>query len=177
VSDISGALANPAGIDIAALSDHVREHGVVTGFPRADAIAAADLFALGCDVIVPAALANVIDETTAGRISAKLVVEGANGPTTPGADAVLEGNGVVVVPDILANGGGVTSSYFEWAQNRQGYAWDENVLADRLRSRMEKAFREVWARAEILGVSQRRAALAVALERVAAAFHARGLFP
>jgi glutamate dehydrogenase (NAD(P)+) len=107
----------------------------------------------------------------------QLVVEGANGPTTPAADGVLDEHGVIVVPDILANGGGVTASYFEWAQNRQGYAWDDNVLADRLRGRMEHAFREVWARAAVLGVSQRRAALAVGLERISAAFAARGLFP
>jgi len=177
VSDISGALANRSGIDIPALADHVKEHGVVAGFPLADAIAPDDLFALESEVIVPAALANVIDANVASHITARLVVEGANGPTTPDADDVLGDNGVVVVPDILANGGGVTASYFEWAQNRQGYAWDDNILADRLRSRMEHAFREVWARAAVLEVSQRRAALAVALDRIGAAFAARGLFP
>jgi glutamate dehydrogenase (NAD(P)+) len=177
ISDVSGAITNPAGIDVPALADHVKANHVVSGFPRADAIDAADLFALDCDVIIPAALANAIDTSTASRITARLVVEGANGPTTPAADAILEANGVIVVPDILANGGGVTASYFEWAQNRQGYAWDDNVLADRLHNRMEKAFREVWARASVLDVSQRRAALAVALDRVSAAWHARGLFP
>jgi glutamate dehydrogenase (NAD(P)+) len=177
VADVSGAIVNPAGIDIPALSDHVGTSGVVRGFPLAETIDEKDLFALECEVIVPAALANAIDTSIASRITARLVVEGANGPTTPAADPILEERGVIVVPDILANGGGVTASYFEWAQNRQGYAWDENVVADRLRTRMEKAFREVWGRAAVLGVSQRRAALVVAVERVAAAFHARGLFP
>jgi glutamate dehydrogenase (NAD(P)+) len=177
VSDVSGALMNPAGLDIPALADHVKQHHVVAGFPLAEVIDPDDLFALDCEVIVPAALANAIDTTIASRITARLVVEGANGPTTPDADGVLDDHGVVVVPDILANGGGVTASYFEWAQNRQGYAWDDNVLADRLRSRMEHAFREVWGRASVLGVSQRRAALAVGLDRISAAFAARGLFP
>ncbi|MEA3054971.1 MAG: glutamate dehydrogenase [Actinomycetota bacterium] len=177
VSDVSGALMNPAGLDIPALADHVRQHHVVAGFPLAEVLDPDDLFALDCDVIVPAALANAIDTTIASRITARLIVEGANGPTTPDADRVLDDHGVIVVPDILANGGGVTASYFEWAQNRQGYAWDDNVLADRLRGRMEHAFREVWGRAAVLGVSQRRAALAVGLDRISAAFSARGLFP
>jgi glutamate dehydrogenase (NAD(P)+) len=177
VGDIGGAIANPAGLDIPALSTHVREHGSVVGFPIADPVDAAELFALPCDVVIPAALANAIDERIAATLHATLVVEGANGPTTPAADAVLHDRGIKVVPDILANGGGVTASYFEWAQNRQGYAWDENVVAERLQRRMEKAFAEVWARAQVLETELRRAALAVAIERVAAAFHARGLFP
>jgi glutamate dehydrogenase (NAD(P)+) len=177
IADVSGAIANPAGIDVAALSEHVAQTHVVRGFPRAEAIDPRELFGLECEVIVPAALANAIDVDVAGHVRAPLVIEGANGPTTPDADAALAERGVVVVPDILANGGGVTASYFEWAQNRQGYVWEANVVADRLRTRMEAAFREVWARASVLGVSQRRAALAVAVERVAAAWHARGLFP
>jgi glutamate dehydrogenase (NAD(P)+) len=177
VGDVGGAVANPAGLDVPELADHVRDTGTVAGFELADAIDPGDLFAVPCEVIVPAALANVIDEDVASRIDARLVVEGANGPTAPAADAVLADRGINVVPDILANGGGVTASYFEWAQNRQGYGWDEDVVADRLHRRMERAFQEVWARAEVLDVSLRRAALAVAVERVAAAFHDRGLFP
>jgi glutamate dehydrogenase (NAD(P)+) len=177
IGDVGGAIANPAGIDVSRLSEHVTGTGSVAGFALADAIDPAELFALPCDVIVPAALANVIDASVASRITAKLVVEGANGPTTPDADPVLHDRGVTVVPDILANGGGVTASYFEWAQNRQGYAWDDDVVADRLHKRMDRAFAEVWGRASVLDVSLRRAALAVAVERVAAAWHARGLFP
>ena len=108
---------------------------------------------------------------------AKVVVEAANGPTTVEAQEVLDDRGVVVVPDILANAGGVTASYFEWAQSRQGYPWDESVLAERLRTRMDDAFVTVWARAEQLGVDLRRAAYVLALDRISAAIEARGLFP
>jgi glutamate dehydrogenase (NAD(P)+) len=113
----------------------------------------------------------------AERLGAKVVVEAANGPTLPAADPVLDRRGIVVVPDILANAGGVTASYFEWAQSRQGYAWEEELVASRLRKVMEEAFTGVWARSEMLGVSLRRAAFAVAVERVAEAIAARGLFP
>jgi glutamate dehydrogenase (NAD(P)+) len=177
VGDVRGAIANPAGLDIPALSEHVAQTGSVVGFALSEPIDEGDLFALPCEVIVPAALANVIDARIASRITARLIVEGANGPTTPDADPVLADAGITVVPDILANGGGVTASYFEWAQNRQGYAWDDDVVADRLHKRMDRAFNEIWARAGVLQVSLRRAAMAVAVERVAAAFHARGLFP
>ncbi|MCI0346714.1 MAG: hypothetical protein L0221_14925, partial [Chloroflexi bacterium] len=120
---------------------------------------------------------GVITAGVAERLAAKVVVEAANGPTTREAEPVLDRRDVVVVPDILANAGGVTASYFEWAQSRQGYAWDEELVAERLRQRMDAAFVAVWARAQQLGVSLRRAAFAVALERVAEAIAARGLFP
>jgi glutamate dehydrogenase/leucine dehydrogenase len=113
----------------------------------------------------------------AERISAPIVVEAANGPTTVDAQPVLDRRGVVVVPDILANSGGVTASYFEWAQALQGYPWDEHVVAERLRQRMEDAFTAVWARAQTLSVGMRTAAHVVAIERVAEAIAARGLFP
>src|SRR4029079_16575136 len=116
-----------------------------------------------------AALGGAIDEATAHRIRAQVVVEAANGPTTIEAQSVLDERGIVVVPDILANAGGVTASYFEWAQSRQGYPWDESLLAERLRTRMEDSFTAVWARAQTLGVSLRRAAFVLAVERVAAA--------
>ena len=113
----------------------------------------------------------------ARRIQAQVIVEAANGPTTIEAQAVLDERGIVVVPDILANAGGVTASYFEWAQSRQGYPWDESTLAERLRTRMDDAFVTVWARAQQLGVDLRRGAYVVALDRIAAAIEARGLFP
>jgi glutamate dehydrogenase (NAD(P)+) len=113
----------------------------------------------------------------AERLGAKLVVEAANGPTTVDAQPVLDRRGIVVVPDILANAGGVTASYFEWAQAQQGYPWDDQVVAERLRQRMESAFTAVWARSQTLGVGMRTAAHVVAVERVAAAITARGLFP
>ena len=177
VGDIGGAITNAAGLDIGALSAHVAATGSVADFPLADPIRDDELFSLPCEVVVPAALASAIDADVAGRIDARLVVEGANGPTTPAGDLVLQDRGIIVVPDIVANGGGVTASYFEWAQNRQAYAWDEHTVADRLQRRMERAFTETWARASVLQTSLRQAALAVAVETVAAAFHARGLFP
>jgi glutamate dehydrogenase (NAD(P)+) len=177
VSDIGGAVYNPAGLDVAALSDHVRATHTVAGFDRADALAADDLWEIDCELAVPAALEGAIDDHVAARLGAKVVVEAANGPTTLTADPILERRDIVVVPDILANCGGVTASYFEWAQNRQGYAWDEHTVAERLRSGMDRAFSEVWAKAETLGVGMRRAAFAVGVERVAEATEARGLFP
>jgi glutamate dehydrogenase (NAD(P)+) len=177
VSDVGGAIHNPGGLDVAALADHVASTGSVVGFDGADALPADDLFALECELAVPAALAGVIDEHVAERIGARVVVEAANGPTLPSADPILDRRGVIVVPDILANSGGVTASYFEWAQNRQGYAWEEDVVATRLRSVMDSAFASVWARSESLGVSLRRGAFALAVERLAEAISARGLFP
>jgi glutamate dehydrogenase (NAD(P)+) len=119
----------------------------------------------------------VIDAEVARRIAAQVIVEAANGPTLPEAEPVLEDRQVIVVPDILANAGGVTASYFEWAQSKQGYAWDEETVAERLRHRMDNAFVQVWARSEQLKVPLRRASFALALERVADALAARGLFP
>jgi glutamate dehydrogenase (NAD(P)+) len=177
VSDVGGAVHNPGGLDPSALSDHVAKTGSVEGFDGGDAIGDADLWYLDSELAIPAALAGVIDDDVAERIGAKVIVEAANGPTLPSADPVLERRGVVVVPDILANAGGVTASFFEWAQSRQGYAWDEATVSTRLRSTMEAAFTAVWAKGEALDVSVRRAAFALAVERVAEAIAARGLFP
>jgi glutamate dehydrogenase (NAD(P)+) len=177
VSDIGGAVHNPAGLNAAALADHVARSGSVVGFPEADAIAEDDMWALECELAVPAALDGAITAEVAERLGAKILVEAANGPTAPAADPVLEHRGVTVVPDILANAGGVTASYFEWAQSRQGYVWEEELVATRLRKTMDNAFTAVWSKADTLGTSLRRAAFAVALERVAVAIEARGLFP
>lgn len=177
VSDVGGAVYNPGGLDAGALSDHVAATGSVAGFEGADHLAGDDIWDIECELFVPAALAGCINEDVASRINAKVIVEAANGPTAPEADPILDRRGVVVVPDILANAGGVTASYFEWAQGRQGYAWDEDLTAARLRSTMEEAFIGVWAKAAQLDVSMRRAAFALALERVAEAISARGLFP
>ncbi|CAN5275557.1 Glu/Leu/Phe/Val dehydrogenase [soil metagenome] len=177
VGDVGGAVVNEGGLDAAALADHVASRHTVAGFVGADPIDSEDLWTQPCELFVPAALGGVITATVADRLVAKVVVEAANGPTTRGAEPILDARGIVVVPDILANAGGVTASYFEWAQSRQGYAWDEELVAERLRERMEAAFLAVWARADQLGVSLRRAAFAVALERVAEAIAARGLFP
>jgi glutamate dehydrogenase (NAD(P)+) len=177
VCDVGGAVLNEGGFDIGELSDHVARTGTVAGFSGGETIDPDQLWEIDCELLVPAALGGVITEDVARRVAASVIVEAANGPTLPSAQPVLEHRGVVVVPDVLANAGGVTASYFEWAQSRQGYPWDDGVVAERLRSRMELAFRAVWARAGALSISLRRAAYVVALERVADAIEARGLFP
>jgi glutamate dehydrogenase (NAD(P)+) len=177
VADVGGAVYNPGGLDIAALSDHLRETGSVAGFPIADEITPEEIFTVPTDLFVPAALGGVINAAVAEKMDTKLVVEAANGPTMPDADPVFERRGIPVVPDILANAGGVTASYFEWAQSRQGFAWDGELFASRLRDGMDAAFRSVWSKAETLKVPMRRAAFALALERVAEAISARGFFP
>lgn len=177
VADVRGGVYNPGGLDPGELSDHVAATGSVAGFDGGDRIDEDALWKLECELCVPAALAGAITEEVARTLGAKVVVEAANGPTTTAADPVLDQRGVVVVPDILANAGGVTASYFEWVQSRQGMAWEEDEAAARLRSYMDGAFTAVWAKAEALGVSMRRAAFALAVERVAEAITARGLFP
>jgi glutamate dehydrogenase (NAD(P)+) len=177
VSDNGGAVVNEGGLDPGGLADHVALRGTVAGFPGGDILDPEAIYAVPSEVFVPAALSGVITAGVAEKLAARVVVEAANGPTTREAEPVLDQRGIVVVPDILANAGGVTASYFEWAQSRQGYAWDEELVAERLRERMEHAFVTVWARADQLDVSLRRAAFAVALERVSEAIAARGLFP
>jgi len=177
VSDIGGAVYNAGGVEPSSLADHVAHGGTVAGFEGGERIDADDIWDLECELAVPAALDGAIDEHVAQRLGARVVVEAANGPTTPGADPILDRRDIVVVPDILANAGGVTASYFEWAQSRQGYAWEEELVATRLRKVMDEAFMAVWAKADALGVSLRRAAFALGLERVAEAIAARGLFP
>jgi len=177
VADVRGAVHNPGGLDPSLLSDHVAATGSVVGFEGGDDISEADMWALESELAIPAALAGAIDKKVAESIGTRVIAEAANGPTTPDADPILTERGVVVIPDILANAGGVTASYFEWAQSRQGFAWDEETVATRLRASMDSAFANVWAKADTLGVSLRRAAFALAVERVADAIAARGLFP
>lgn len=177
VADIGGAVHNSGGLDIGRLSDHVQSTGSVAGFDGGQAIKALDLWSVEAELVVPAALEGAIDVPAATSMTAKVVVEAANGPTTPPADAVLNDRGIVVVPDILANAGGVTASYFEWAQSRQGYAWDEDLVATRLGKTIDDAFSAVWAKSQTLGVNMRRSAGALAVQRVADAIAARGLFP
>jgi glutamate dehydrogenase (NAD(P)+) len=177
VSDVTGAVVNEGGLDVFALSDHVKATGGVAGFPLGDPIDADDLLALPCELLVPAALGGVIDAAVAERIQATVIVEAANGPTLTEADAVLDRRGITVVPDVLANAGGVTASYFEWAQARQGFLWEQGLTADRHHQFMSDAFDDVWAAAQRWDVSLRRAAYALAIERVAAALDSRGIFP
>ena len=177
VGDVGGVVANEGGLDAGALSDHVSETGSVAGFRGGEVLPADELWDVECELVVPAALGGVITADVAERLRTKVIVEAANGPTTTDAQPVLDRRSIVVVPDILANAGGVTASYFEWAQARQGYPWDDDVVAERLRQRMDDAFTAVWARSQTLNVNMRAAAFVVAVERLAAAHEARGLFP
>jgi glutamate dehydrogenase (NAD(P)+) len=177
VTDADGGVYNPAGLDTLALADHVARRGSVDGFEMADPLDPAKLWEIECELAVPAALENTITAEAAESLGAKVVVEAANGPTVPEADAVLERRGIVLVPDILANAGGVTASYFEWAQSRQGFAWEGQIVAERLRRIMETAFDACWHRSKDLKVTLRRASVALALERVGEAIRLRGLFP
>lgn len=177
VGDVGGAVVNEGGLDVSALAEHVAAEGTVAGFIGADAIDSEKLWDVESEVVVPAALGGVIDASVASRLETKVVAEAANGPTTVDAQPVLDARGIVVIPDILANAGGVTASYFEWAQSRQGYPWDDDVVADRLRQRMDTAFTSVWERSEALEVDMRSAAFVVAVDRVAEAIQTRGLFP
>ena len=176
-ADVGGAVYNPGGLDVGRLSDHVVATGSVAGFEGGEPIPSTDIWNVTSELAVPAALEGTIDEDVARDLKARVVVEAANGPTTPAADRVLAERGITVVPDILANAGGVTASYFEWAQSRQGYAWDEEIVAARLARTIDHAFADVWARATDLRVSMRRAAGVVAVERLSDAIKARGLFP
>jgi glutamate dehydrogenase (NAD(P)+) len=177
VEDVTGAVHNPAGLDPAELSDYASRTGGVAGFAGGDALDPGQLFRVECELAVPAALDGVITADVAEDLGARVVVEAANGPTVPDADAVLERRNVTVVPDVLANAGGVTASYFEWVQARQGYPWEPDLVASRLRSSMERAFDSTWDRADQLGVSLRRGAIVLGVERVAEATRLRGLFP
>lgn len=177
VSDVTGAVINEGGLDTALLSEHVLATGGVAGFPLGDPIPAGDVLEVPCELLVPAALGGVIDAAVAEKLQCQVVVEAANGPTLPAADEVLDRRGITVVPDVLANAGGVTASYFEWAQARQGFPWEEDVVAERHHRVMSDAFADVWAAAQRWDVNMRRSAYAVALERVAAAMDARGIFP
>jgi glutamate dehydrogenase (NAD(P)+) len=176
VSDISGAIHNPNGLDVPAAMQWVREHRYLAGFPGAEPIATDELLTLDVDVLLPAAVENTITRRNAPRIKAKVVCEGANGPTTPGADRILEEHGAFVIPDILANAGGVTVSYFEWVQDRAAYFWDEKTVNDRLNNIIQRSFQDVLSVSRRHGVNMRIAAYMLAIERVAAVHRLRGLY-
>jgi glutamate dehydrogenase (NAD(P)+) len=177
VSDVKGGIWNPSGIDIRQLEAHVAEAGTVTGFPGTEPVSNADLLTLPCDVLVPAALGSVIRADNAEQIKAVIVAEGANAPTTPEADGILRDRGVTVIPDILANAGGVVVSYFEWVQGLQYYFWRESEITTRLQEVMTRAFNRVWGLAAKEGTDLRTAALMEGVRRVAEGFKIRGLYP
>ena len=174
--EIDGAVYNPHGLDIPALMKHRDETGSICGFREAENIDPHDAMFLNCDVLVPAARENVITSQNADRIRAKILCEGANGPTTPVADQILAEKGVFVIPDILANAGGVTVSYFEWVQDRQGYFWNEQLVNGRLEEIMVNSFRDVVSYADKHQVNNRIAAYMLALDRVAFAIKLRGIY-
>lgn len=177
ISDVTGAVANPRGIDVEALVEHVQKTGGVTDFPHAEMIDPADLLLLDCDVAIPAATASQITEKNADRIRARIVAEAANGPTTPAADAILNDKGVLILPDILCNAGGVTVSYFEWVQGLQSFFWSEDQVNEQLRRIMQTAFERTWALADKEKCDMRTAALMIGVKSVAAAAELRGLYP
>jgi len=177
VSDISGGLYNPDGLDVEAVGKWVDENRFLEGFPDADFIDGDKIFSLPVDVLVPAAVQNVIRKDNAGDIQAKIIIEGANNPTTLEADDLLQERGVFVIPDILANAGGVTVSYFEWVQDVQKYFWTENEVVARLREIMTRAFDDVTSIARAENVDMRSAALIKGIRKVADAKLVRGVFP
>ncbi|MBA3412605.1 MAG: Glu/Leu/Phe/Val dehydrogenase [Actinobacteria bacterium] len=177
LSDSRSALHNPQGIDISAALAHKSEHGSLAGLRGAEAISNEELLLLDCDVLAPCALEQVITPSNADKVKAKIICEGANGPVTPDADDILEGRGVLVLPDILANAGGVVVSYFEWVQGLQEYFWKEDEVNAKLNDIVTRAFNETWAVSEKRDMSLRMAAYGVAVERVAEATITRGLYP
>jgi glutamate dehydrogenase (NAD(P)+) len=176
VSDKSGGLHNPKGLDVADLLKWVRERRQLAGYPKADAIPHDQVLTLDCDVVVPAATENVITRKNAPQIRAKIICEGANGPTTAAADEILEKKGIFVIPDILANAGGVTVSYFEWVQDRGGYFWDEETVNRRLETIMVRSFSDVVTWAEQHKVNTRIASYMIAIDRVSAMHRLRGMY-
>jgi glutamate dehydrogenase (NAD(P)+) len=177
ISDSTSGLHNPNGIDIQAALAHKRETGSLGGFRGAEAISNEELLLLDCDVLAPCALEQVITEDNASDVKAKIIVEGANGPVTPKGDEVLEDKGVLVLPDILANAGGVVVSYFEWVQGLQEYFWKEPEVNAKLNDIVTRAFNETWATHESREVSMRLAAYGLAVQRVAEATITRGIYP
>jgi glutamate dehydrogenase/leucine dehydrogenase len=165
VSTSRGGLYNKDGIDIEALSLHYQRERTLEGFPGSEASSSAELLVADCDILIPAATENQITSRNAEKVRARVLCEGANGPTTAEADDILVDKGVFVIPDILANSGGVTVSYFEWVQDRQGYFWTESMVNDHLHHTMKTAFAEVLKYAETHKVSNRIAAYMLALDR------------
>ena len=177
ISAKEGGLYDETGIDIDAAGLYYRENGELTDFPGGDPVTNEELITCDCDVLIPAAMENTVTEEVAPHVQAQVLVEGANGPVTPGADEILRDNGVTILPDILANAGGVTVSYFEWVQGLDNYFWDLKRVQNELQRVMEKAFDEVNAKADAADCDYRTAAYSIAVGRVAAACRLKGLFP
>ena len=177
ISDATGGIANEAGIDVAAAIEWVRDHGGLEGFAGGRPIGRSEVLEVPCDILVPAALERQITADNAPRLDCKLVVEAANGPTTPEADAILAERGIRLVPDVLANAGGVCVSYYEWVQDQQKFSWDAIEIQERLRRQMRTALGKVWEASTRRDIDWRTAALTVAVERVAEAARLRAIYP
>lgn len=177
VSDVFGGILNPKGIPIRALMDHVKKTRSVVGFPEADPVSNEELLEIPCDILVPAALEGQITQENAARIRPRIITEGANGPTSPEADRILHENGVFLVPDILANAGGVTVSYFEWVQDLQSFFWTESEINARLEQVMVTSFAAVNQMAQSRHIDLRTAGYMLAINRVAEATRIRGIYP
>jgi glutamate dehydrogenase (NAD(P)+) len=176
VGEWDGGLFNAKGIDINALVDHHQRNKSIVGFAGAEARSTADLLISDCDILIPAATENQITSQNAERVKAKILIEGANGPTTSVADDILQEKKVFVIPDILANAGGVTASYFEWVQDRQGYFWKESVVNEQLEHIMVSSFEDVVRYAETHNVNNRIAAYMLAIDRVQFTIRQRGIY-
>jgi len=176
IAEQDGGLANPNGIDIDALIDHKQRNGTILGFEGAEATPSDELLVSECEILIPAATENVITSRNADRIKARIVVEGANGPTTAVADEILAEKRIFIVPDILANAGGVTASYFEWVQDRQGYFWKEALIVEQLETILRESFDDVIRYAEAHNVNNRIAAYMLSIDRVAFTIKQRGFY-
>jgi glutamate dehydrogenase (NAD(P)+) len=176
IGDRSVSLYNANGIDIADAVAHVKKNRSLEGYAKAEVITGAELLTLDVDVLLPAALENVITTKNAKDIKAKIICEGANGPTTAAADSILDENGIFVIPDILANAGGVTVSYFEWVQDRGGYFWPEDLVNERLETIMKRSFSDVLDLSRQRRVNMRTAAYMVSIGRVASVHKLRGIY-
>jgi glutamate dehydrogenase (NAD(P)+) len=176
ISDRSAAFYDKKGINVSAALEHAQRTGSLAGFSKAEAISHDELLTLEVDVLVPAALENVITKKNASKLRARIICEGANGPTAASADPILDDRGVFVIPDILANAGGVTVSYFEWVQDRGGYFWKEDLVNERLREIMTRSFHDVLKLARQYKVNLRTASYMLAIERVATMHQLRGIY-
>jgi len=177
VSDSHGGAHNPNGIDVPAALAHKQEHGTLAGLANAEAVTNEELVELPCDIFAPCALEQVVTEENADRVKAAVICEGANGPVTPSADAILEERGVLVLPDVLANAGGVVVSYFEWVQGLQEYFWREDEVNAKLHDIVARAFEEAWQARQTYATSLRMSSYGLAVQRVAEATTTRGLYP
>jgi glutamate dehydrogenase (NAD(P)+) len=177
VSDSKGGIFNGKGIDVSDLLKHKRESGSVIGFRDSDAISSTGVLEIPCDILIPAALENQIWEGNADKIQAKIIAEAANGPTTPKADEILDERSIFVIPDILANAGGVIVSYFEWVQNIQEYFWPEKRISSELNRILSDSFRKILEMSKKEKISMKMAAYCLGVDRVVQATKDRGIYP